>query len=266
MNHNFLKKSKLSSIHIISYNKCWEALAGRNLQNHDFATNGQNIQTREQMQKYRKCVHNNIRELLKKHEKVVDFYLFQESTIIRPLITPYIHKHFRELNHHSKKNYIRILYNRKYHPLKNRIIRGEFTPGRPYMIVPFRENMVIATAHFPHTQTLANKTRKHQDLTLGDCYKKIIAGMNKTVKKNDTIVLGGDFNAVKLPRMKLKGGVLRDVKSREKTCCFLKSKKNSYKWNLDHFMTNAAKTKIRVLNMKKPGSDHKPIYLTINNK
>jgi hypothetical protein len=275
-----INSKNIKNIQAISWNVCWEAFAGVNLRNKKYSVNGKNIETKKESKKLSDQVKKNFSDFLKKYQENTDFFLFQEASTIHSYFSSSMKKKFGYFKSISNKNELYTVYSKKFHPISKYIIRSNFTDGRPYIIVPFKENICIINVHFPHTEKLTNKTGK-DNISFQECIKKIEKDLKKIQKKVKikTIVLGGDFNKNKIKDFEwnfskrekeffFKMKNIEPKNSKTKTCCFLNDSFYSYLWNLDHFFVNnnplILKEKLRILKPKKPTSDHNPILLNIS--
>ena len=268
-----------NNINIVSYNICWEAMKGVNLNHKNYSTNGDNIRTIQQRRNLLTTTRHNLLRYLKARSNS-DFILIQEAEGIRELLRQFS-KSFKPIYHKSGLDKMCLLYDKhKYNPIKSKIIKAEFEKGRPYLIVPFKGGKCVINVHFPHTKHLKNKMMKggNSKISLDQCMKKIerdLAQMSRTIPNfhKYQIIIGGDFNThipssynFSFNGKKIKMNRYRPAKP---TCCYLNSDKISYKWYLDQFYINKKKTKkdkCKVDFPIRPLSDHLPIHLELCGK
>jgi hypothetical protein len=284
---------------ILSLNSCWEALNGVNLRAKSFSTSGIDIKTPKQSLLFKKKVQSNILNYLNSlSSNNISFFLFQEAKQILPIFhkLKFAHK-YNSISNYSNKNVVRTFFNKKYKLIKSASIKGEFEPGRPFLITPFSNKVCIINVHMPHmiykrsksntyTRT-KNSTSKHQtEINVIECrdlleksLQKIENKINKMGKslQKFKIFFAGDFNLDidfnKIPiwnfTLQNKNGKLftihmKDMIPKQKTCCYHKIKSESYLYKLDHILidsNNKNKYKVKVGKIKKPNSDHRPIIL-----
>lgn len=146
----------INKLRLVSYNICWEAMKGINLNHKNYATNGANIRTLRQQRELRGATRRNLVRYLRARINS-DFILLQEAEGVRAL-SRHFSQHFAAIYHQSGLDKMCLLYDKKkFTPMKSHIVMGEFEQGRPFLIVPFKERKCIINVHLPHTQHLENK-------------------------------------------------------------------------------------------------------------
>lgn len=199
------------------------------------------------------CV-SNVASVLENNN--ADFILLQEAENYNHLIqqSPRLTKMEYEM-HESSKDKMITFWNNKYK--LNKVIRGEFEPGRPWMATLYSNGLCIINVHFGHY-------KKEQEIHY---MNQLIKKIKKAFSDNGIrrIVIGGDFN-YDIKKLGHEGTlVLDNVRFHYHpknllTCCINRRVQN------DHVIdTQAPLLDIKIPKVAHMASDHKPILATLTN-
>jgi hypothetical protein len=246
------KRIRSNNIRVLSYNLNWENMKG--------------------MEKapIKECVTKdlcatNINKLIL-NELPLDFIFLQEFANGQILLKD-LDKDYIFVTTLSDEEHMVILINKKYNIHKT--IEGEFSSGRPFLVVFLEENICLVNVHMGHKKNILSELKKIEE--------KIYSNSISTDPYR--IILGGDFNA----------DIGREVLFCEKsmrsfpkkfTCCVysthMNKKRDILKYmkgtNIDHILDSENEpvygtvlNPVDLENKLRPGSDHLAIYAELSN-
>ncbi len=184
-----VSQSPPAGIKVLTYNICWECMTGKNaMGRHCPLVAGHATQT--------VCT-TNIADMLKNadsHYEGIDFIALQEASRFTELdvLIPSMMPKFKKTHHKSGPEDQVTFYNHAKYNLEKEIV-SEFSSGRPYQILIFKEKIIFVNLHNPHLDPKKNPASYMEEKLSEGLTQKLTSAEIKSLQ-GFRIILAGDFN------------------------------------------------------------------------